>query len=107
MPEQTPSIGRIVHYTLSEGDAETINHRRADAEVHRDYHRANANGVQVHVGNAVLPGQTYPMVITRVWGDQSSSAVNGQVLLDGNDTYWATSATVGEGGGHFAWPTRV
>jgi len=34
-------------------------------------------------------------VITRVWGQTEGSAVNGQVLLDGDDTLWVTSVTQG------------
>lgn len=107
---QTPSIGRTVHYTLSEQDAAGINKRRKDAQ------NLNAAGVtlasqglgpQIHTGNAVKEGDVFPMVITRVWGDQPESAVNGQVFLDGNDTLWATSVSVGEGPWRFAWPPRV
>lgn len=107
MSEQKPSIGRIVHYTLNAQNAGDINRRRDDATVHRKDHADRADGSQVHVGNGAHPGQVYPLIITRVWGDESTSAVNGQVMLDGNDTLWVTSATVGEGEGHFAWPTRV
>lgn len=60
----------------------------------------------IHSGNTVDEGDVYPLVITRVCGNEPSSAVNGQVLLDGNDTYWATSVSVGEGTRHFQWPTR-
>lgn len=105
--QQRPSIGRIVNYTLSDHDAGAINKRRKDAQ------NLNAAGVtlasqelgaQIHVGNRAAEGETYPMVITRVFGDQPTSAVNGQVLLDGNDTYWATSVSHGEGPRHFVWP---
>lgn len=107
MSDQKPSLGRIVHYTLSEQDAEAINRRRDDAQAHAGEHRDRRDGSQVHVGNEVKAGDVYPMVITRVWGPESKSAVNGQVLLDGNDLYWVTSTAVGEGPRHFAWPTRV
>jgi len=89
-----PTIGRIVHYTLSEQDANAITNQRRVSETHL-------------TGNPVAEGQVYPMVITRTWGDQSESAVNGQVLLDGNDTYWVTSVSCGEGPRHFVWPGRV
>jgi hypothetical protein len=61
------------------------------------------------VGIGVSAGDVFPMVITRVCGQlaTSLSAVNGEVVLDGNDTYWATSITEGEGQHHFAWPVRA
>lgn len=87
-----PSIGRIVHYTLSEQDAGRINARRlADPTS----------------GNRVAVGDVFPMTITRVWGDQPTSAVNGQVLLDGSDVLWVTSVSLGRGARHFVWPPRV
>ena len=103
---QVPTIGRIVHYTLHEQEADAINRRREHARTHIDDHRVNANGVQLHVGNRVDAGDVFPMVITRVWGDTPTSAVNGQVLLDGNDLYWVTSVSVGTGPHTFSWPVR-
>lgn len=102
-----PTIGRIVRYTLSAQDATTINKRRRDANQHLLEHRTNENGVIVHVGNGVSEGDAYPMIITRCWGKTPESCVNGQVLLDGNDTLWVTSVSVGEGPRHFAWPERA
>lgn len=64
-------------------------------------------GAQAHIGNAVAEGDTFPMLITRVWGDNPSSAVNGQAYLDGNDVLWVTSACVGSGPRTFSWPTRT
>lgn len=102
-----PTIGRIVHYRLSEQDATRINKRRADATAHMGEHRENSNGVVVHVGNSVRTGDIYPLFITRTWGDTEGSAVNGQVLLDGADTLWVTS--VSEGDDERCWfvPPRV
>ncbi len=102
-----PSIGRIVHYRLSAKDAEAINRRRQHAREHLDEHRANSNGVQIHAGNSVNEGDQFPLIITRPWGDQPDSLVNGQVLLDGNDLFWATSVKVGDGPGTFSWPARI
>ncbi|MGZ4519758.1 MAG: hypothetical protein ACXVX9_00140 [Mycobacteriaceae bacterium] len=99
----TPSIGRIVQYTLNGHDAAGVNRRREDAQRHQKEHVATANGVVVHTGNAVSAGDVFPMVITRVW---NSELVNGQVLLDGNDLLWVTSVHEGEGPRTFAWPTR-
>lgn len=91
----TPTIGRIVHYTLTEMDAAQINRRRA-------HHAVDGQRSQIHVGNVAREGDVFPMMITRVWGETPESAVNGQVFLDGNDTLWITSATVGEGPRHYA-----
>lgn len=102
-----PSIGRIVHYTLSEQDATEINLRRQDARASLDWHRENKTGAIVHSGNPVSAGDVYPMVITRVWGDTPESAVNGQVLLDGNDLFWTTSVTQGDGQRCWREPVRV
>lgn len=88
---QKPSIGRIVHYRLSGEDAYLINGRRRFAPESK--------------GNTVTEGESYPMIITRVWGEHPESAVNGQVFLDGDDVLWATSVTVGEGPRTFSWPT--
>ena len=98
------SIGRIVHYTLTSYNAEAINKRRADGFAHMSEHRNNSNGVMVHVGNSVNEGDVYPLVVTRVWTENS---VNGTVLLDGSDTFWATSVTQGEGLGFWFEPPRV
>lgn len=95
-----PSIGRIVHYVLNESDAASINKRRADARS-SDVAQTNSGAV-VHSGNSAAAGDEYPAVIVRLFGASSEDApVNLQVLLDGNDTYWATSrkqAAPGESG---------
>lgn len=88
-----PSIGRIVHYTLSQLDAELIASRRGYAAIH---------GTPVNA-NAVNAGDTFPAVIVRHFG---GSATNLRVLLDGDDTYWACSRVLAESGvpGTWAWP---
>lgn len=108
-----PSIGRIVHYTLSEQDAKAINTRRLDFQAfqrsHTHPHEAGqpgATGHQAHVGNHAAAGQTFPAVVVASFGGTS---VNLQVTLDGNDTYWATSRGEGEASEHgkWIWPPRV
>jgi hypothetical protein len=103
----TPSIGRIVHYTLSEQDADAINRRRADAIRGRtaDEH----SGVILHSGNTTNAGDVYPAIVVRVFpgGTEANGVCNLQVLLDGNDTYWATSRAEGDGQLHWCWPPRV
>ncbi|MFJ2006987.1 hypothetical protein [Streptomyces chartreusis] len=104
-----PSIGRIVHYTLSEHDAAEINRRRADFAryVKNGGLHGGGTGYVAHVGNQAREGDVYPAMIVRVFGETPESAVNLQVFLDGNDAFWATSRTLGEGPFHWAWPERV
>jgi hypothetical protein len=120
MSEQIPTIGRIVLYRLNQDDADQINRRRTDgasiaarmkSSVMADGGVSPAicawpAGAQAHIGNGVAVGDTFPMLITRVWGNTPTSAVNGQVFLDGTDVLWATSVCVGEGPRTFSWPTR-
>lgn len=108
-----PSIGRIVHYTLSQQDADAINRRRADFEAFRsnfsgpsDPGQAGADGHIAHIGNHAAEGDVCPAMVVRVFHPETTTA-NLQVHLDGNDTYWATSRTEGEGPSHWAWPERV
>lgn len=108
-----PTIGRIVHYTLTEQDAASINVRRSDFKAfeagHKHPHEPGqpaATGHIAHVGNHAEAGQVYPATVVRVF-DSSTSTANLQVTLDGNDTYWATSRAEGDEPGHWAWPPRV
>lgn len=98
-----PTVGRIVHYTLTAQDAEAVNRRRSDGAAGGSLVQ---DGTVVHTGNAASAGQVYPMLITRVWNDDPGT-VNGQVFLDGNDSLWVTSVTPGEGERHYAWPARA
>ncbi len=115
MNEQVPTLGRIVQYRLSAQDAEAINRRRTTGRSIADRMKQEATnnvmawpaGAQAHIGNSVSEGDTFPMLLTRIWGSDATSAVNGQVLLDGNDVFWATSRVVGEGPGTFSWPVRA
>ena len=86
-----PTIGRIVHYTLTEQDADAIQARRFESGI---------------LANRANGGDTYPAEVVRTFG---GTAVNLQVRLDGPDTYWATSRTEGEPGepGRWIWPPRV
>lgn len=109
-----PTIGRIVHYKLNDADAQAINKRRGDATT---YNRANAGaepgqpgatGHQSHVGNHAEAGQVFPATIVRVFDPEGEYGTsNLQVILDGNDTYWATSRKTGDGEGAWSWPPRA
>ncbi|WP_371579484.1 hypothetical protein [Streptomyces sp. NBC_01314] len=101
---QRPSIGRIVHYRLSEHNAEQINQGRKD--FHENGRAQAGSGFVGHVGNWAAEGDVFPAVVVQVF-DEATVTANLQVLLDGNDTYWATSAAEGDRPGAWAWPGRV
>ncbi len=98
-----PTTGRTVLYRLSEGDCVEINRRRGDSKRHFEDNTADAPGWIAHVGNRVNAGEIVPLVIVRVWPDD---LVNGQTLLDGNDSLWVTSAKEGHADGQWHWPVR-
>jgi hypothetical protein len=93
MTTQQPSIGRIVHYQLSDTDV---------AMIDRQLHEAAAG---VH-RNSVHAGDVYPAMVVRVF-DLSVSTSNLQVFLDGDCSYWATSRVEGDQPGTWTWPARV
>lgn len=106
----TATIGRIVHYKLSQHAADQINKRRSDA------HNLNGAGVtlasqglgpQIHIGNKVAAGDVFPAIVVRRWSDVPTSTIQLQVFLDGNDTFWATSVAEGEGERQWSWPPRA
>lgn len=115
----TPSIGRIVHYILTEDDAVKINRRRTSgshiaARMKTDPPQWPA-GAQAHIGNYASTGEHLPMTIVKIWPNEFGDGipgVNGQVLLDGNDALWVTSAreqAEDEANipGTWHWPERV
>lgn len=85
-------LGQVGVYTLTSHDAKVINKRRTDFAtaglVSEGTPPDEPTGFQAHVGNEVREGDQFPMIVTRVW---QNGLVNGQVLLDGNDNYWARS----------------
>lgn len=107
---QNPSIGRIVHYTLSDTDALRINARRTDGPAIQERLLDNTwpVGAQAHVGNRASAGDVVPALVVAV---QPNGQVNAQVFLDGNDVLWVTSRDEAseESGSHpgrWHWPRR-
>ncbi len=107
-----PTIGKIVHYRLTTEDAESVNVRRSDYATFQANRPARKSlrepvdsGHVAHVGNHVAPGDVYPAVVVRVF--DGYDGVNLHVLLDGNDTLWATSRHEGTAHGEWSWPPRV
>ena len=102
-----PTVGRTVHYRLDSYNAEVINKRGRTPRETLPEHTQRAEGTQLHIGNGVCAGMVVPMIITRVWGTSSGSLVNGQVILDGTDTYWDTSVIEGDDQRSWFWPPRA
>lgn len=93
VPQQAPavappaiSVSRLVHYRLTEDDADKLNYN----------HPESASG-------AVSAGDVYPLLVTRVW---SSTSVNGQVFTD-TGRLAVISRVEGTEPGYWFWPPRV
>jgi len=100
-----PTVGRIVLYVLTAQDAKEINRRRGDAaDFARDISSAPFTPAPVvGFGNEASEGDECAATVVRVF-DPRVPTVNLQVHLDGNDTYWATSRTEGDGPGMWHFP---
>lgn len=113
MSDHTPTLGSIVLYTMTEQDAQRVNTKRdaAAAYIKAFHENPTKHGEMQHTGNSVRAGDVFPLIITRVWSTGPRSAVNGQLMLDGNDTLWVTSTSVQvdpeQPAGRFVWPSRA
>ncbi|MDT7847182.1 hypothetical protein [Streptomyces justiciae] len=87
-----PEAGAIVLYRVTAADADGINRRRKD--FHDNGSAESRTGFIGHFGNWVREGDLFPAVVVQVHAE-SVVTCNLQVLLDGNDTYWATSRPEG------------
>ncbi len=102
-----PSVGRIVNIRLSDDCASSINKRRQDAKASSI--AGTNSGAIVHSGNPAAGGDILPMIICRIFAENptESTVVNGQIFLDGNDTYWATSVIQGTENGQWFDPRNL
>ena len=73
-----PKLGAVVIYRVTQAEANAVNELRTTA-AHR------------HAGNKVHGGDELPLIVTKV----HEKSFNGQLLLDGNDTCWVKSTTIG------------
>jgi hypothetical protein len=89
-----PTMCRVVQYRLGAADVQQIARQRSAAQY-------------VSHGNEVNVGDVFPMIVIRAWkpGD-AEHTINGQALLDGNDSLWVTTAKQGDGPGQWQWPAR-
>lgn len=116
------TVGRLVHYRLSAQDVSRINHARLVARGAPLTDQGGRKHV-VREGNTPQVGDLVPLLVVRAWpgeyrldssvsGDggetwyfpKSTTGVNGQAFLDGNDTLWVTSAPHGDQPGSWEWP---
>lgn len=85
----SPAVGAVLFYKLKMEDVVGINGRRSSGQ-------GVPGGVQAHVGNEVALGDTVPLFVLHAAADpQGIVRVNGQALLDGNDSLWVTQASEG------------
>ncbi|WP_432041402.1 hypothetical protein [Streptomyces cadmiisoli] len=93
-----PELGDVVLYRLAAGDAVHINPWRRD--FHQNGSADSRTGSIGHIGNGVQEGDVFPAVVVRVHAE-STITCNLRVLLDGSDTWWATSRAEGDGSGQW------
>lgn len=89
-----PSIGRIVHYRLTDASVDEIS-------------RLRSNGF--HIGARAISGDALPMIIVSIWQRSSPDdiCICGQVFLDGNHVLWVQSVVEGTTPGTWSWPPKV
>lgn len=83
-----PTLGRVVHYRLSEQDVQQITQRRA---------RTGDTGQENRAGDIC------PAIVTNVW---MTGEANLKVLLDAQDDHWPPSRTEGDTPGTWSWLSR-
>ncbi|MEU1284922.1 hypothetical protein [Kitasatospora sp. NPDC005856] len=92
-----PTIGRIVHYRLSEQDQQRITAQQ---------NRPLPDG-RSPLANSSQAGAVFPAVIVRIWNNNPDAPLcNLHVLLDGELTLWVTSRAEGAEQGTWTWPPR-
>ena len=82
--------GRIVYFVFDAPCAEAVNRRRLREDDINPWPQA----AQRHIGSTVTEGDILPAMVTRVCDE--SGICNLKVMLDGSDTFWATSVVFAE-----------
>jgi len=76
--------GRIVYFVFDQQSVDAVQRQRGIV----------VSGHQ-ETGNQVMVGDIYPAMVVRVWSGNAGS-INLKVMLDGTDTFWATSVPFSE-----------
>jgi hypothetical protein len=87
------TVGRIVIYKLSKQNVSEIYGQR----------------LRSGPGNPIQENLDVPLIVTAVWPEEfgpGKPGINGQAILDGNDTLWVKSVCEGSGPGTWHWPVR-
>lgn len=92
-PAETPdpTLGRIVHYTLTDEDV-----RRLD----------NDRITTLAYGNLPHAGDSVPAIVVGGMNADAPRTVNLQACLDGNDRLWIANAAEGEEAGQWHYPVK-
>lgn len=72
---------RVVYFVFNQTAAHAVERQRL---------RSPGSGETGGGGNPVRVGDILPALVVQTWGAESTS-INLKVMLDGPDTYWATS----------------
>lgn len=102
-----PTIGRIVHYKLSDQDAQAINRRRTSGAAIAERIAAGTwpIGAQAHVGPPAVEGTTVPLIVVAA----DDTMVNGRAFLDGSEELAVSRAAESQDPhkpGTWRWPPR-
>lgn len=87
-PAQAVSIGSVLHYRIPKDDIAEANDLRKTA-------------AHQHSGHKIEAGDVVPLIVTALGKE---GKFNGQAFLDGNDTLWVKTCTMGENEGQCTWP---
>jgi len=89
--------GRIVYFVFDEQSAAEVMRRRTTGSSIAERMRSDVPqwpaGAQAHIGNDVHAGDICPAMVVATDG---SGRANLKVMLDGSDTFWATSVAYEE-----------
>ena len=89
------TIGRIVHYRLSDEDVKLIHALRQRFREKVEVPAEMAQALDVRAG------EVYPAIAVKVFGPHQASL---QVFIDAPIPFWTKGRSEGEGVGEYLWP---